>query len=64
MSDLILLAPRLITAGGLSGFLPGAFGIGGGTIVVPVLYEVVLMVELRMLLCAGTSLAELKPPQT
>jgi len=65
MGDLILLAPALIAAGGLSGFLAGVFGVGGGTVVVPVLYEVFVMLgvpdELRMPLCAGTSLALIIP---
>jgi uncharacterized protein len=65
MSDLILLALILVAAGGLSGFLAGVFGVGGGTVVVPVLYEVFVMLgvpdELRMPLCAGTSLALIIP---
>jgi uncharacterized membrane protein YfcA len=65
MGDLILLALILIAAGCLSGFLAGVFGIGGGTVVVPVLYEVFVMLgvpdELRMPLCAGTSLALIIP---
>jgi uncharacterized membrane protein YfcA len=65
MTHLIILAPMLIAAGGLSGFLAGVFGVGGGTVVVPVLYEVFVMLgvpdELRMPLCAGTSLALIIP---
>jgi uncharacterized protein len=65
MRDLILLALILVGAGGLSGFLAGVFGVGGGTVVVPVLYEVFVMLgvpdELRMPLCAGTSLALIIP---
>jgi uncharacterized membrane protein YfcA len=65
MSNLILLALFLVAAGGLSGLLAGAFGVGGGTVVVPVLYEVFVMLgvpdELRMPLCAGTSLALIIP---
>src|SRR5436190_10826581 len=65
MSDLILLALILVAAGGLSGFFAGMFGVGGGTVVVPVLYEVFVMLgvpdELRMPLCAGTSLALIIP---
>lgn len=56
----------LILAGGfVTGILAGLFGIGGGGIIVPVLYEVfgVLQVPdaLRMQLCIGTSLAIIVP---
>jgi uncharacterized protein len=65
MTNLTLLAPMLVAAGGLSGFLAGVFGVGGGTVVVPVLYGVFVMLgvpdELRMPLCAGTSLALIIP---
>ena len=65
MTDLTLLALMLVAAGGLSGFLAGMFGVGGGTVVVPVLYEVFVMFDvpddLRMPLCAGTSLALIIP---
>jgi uncharacterized protein len=65
ISNLTLLAMILVAAGGLSGFLAGVFGVGGGTVVVPVLYEVFVMLgvpdDLRMPLCAGTSLALIIP---
>jgi uncharacterized membrane protein YfcA len=65
MSNLTLPALILVGAGGLSGFLAGVFGVGGGTVVVPVLYEVFVMLgvpdDLRMPLCAGTSLALIIP---
>jgi uncharacterized membrane protein YfcA len=56
----------LILAGGfVTGILAGLFGIGGGGVIVPVLYEVfgVLHVPdaLRMQLCIGTSLAIIVP---
>ena len=64
-SNLILMAVILVAAGALSGFLAGVFGVGGGTVVVPVLYQVFAMLgvldELRMPLCAGTSLALIIP---
>jgi hypothetical protein len=65
MTDLIVLAVMLLAAGTLSGLLAGVFGVGGGTVVVPVLYEVFVALgvpdELRMPLCAGTSLALIIP---
>ncbi|MGZ5863922.1 MAG: sulfite exporter TauE/SafE family protein [Xanthobacteraceae bacterium] len=53
-------------AGGIvSGILAGLFGIGGGGIIVPVLYEVFRVLEVpqgvRMQLCVGTSLAIIVP---
>jgi uncharacterized protein len=39
VAGMAMLAVALLAAGGLSGFLAGLFGIGGGTIVVPVLIE-------------------------
>ncbi len=49
----------------VTGVLAGLFGIGGGGIIVPVLYEVfgVLHVpdDVRMQLCIGTSLAIIVP---
>jgi uncharacterized membrane protein YfcA len=56
----------LILAGGVvTGLLAGMFGIGGGGIIVPVLYEVFGIMHvtdaLRMQLCIGTSLAIIVP---
>ena len=51
--------------GSSPGILAGLFGIGGGAIIVPVLYEVFgvlnVPVEVRMQLCIGTSLAIIVP---
>jgi uncharacterized protein len=65
MADVVVLTLILVFAGALSGLLAGVFGVGGGTVVVPVLYEIFVMLgvpdELRMPLCAGTSLALIIP---
>ena len=61
MTQWLMLALALLAAGALVGFLAGLFGVGGGTVVVPILYQVFASLgvpeELRMPLCAGTSLA-------
>lgn len=63
--QLSLLALAVLTAGAVVGLLAGLFGVGGGTVVVPVLYEVFFWFgvpeEVRMPLCAGTSLALIIP---
>lgn len=64
-SDLIILAVVLLVAGGLTGVLAGLFGVGGGALMVPVLFETFgfLGVEdgARMPLAVGTSLAVIIP---
>ncbi|WP_315742584.1 MULTISPECIES: sulfite exporter TauE/SafE family protein [unclassified Bradyrhizobium] len=65
IGGLVELALALILVGALSGFLAGLFGIGGGAILVPVLYECFRIagvpLEVRMPLCVGTSLAIIIP---
>ena len=65
MTEWLTLMLALLAAGALVGFLAGLFGVGGGTVVVPILYEVFAGLgvpdELRMPLCAGTSLALIIP---
>ncbi len=65
LSEIVWLAALIVIGGALVGILAGLFGIGGGGIIVPVLYEVfgVLGVpeNLRMQLCIGTSLAIIIP---
>jgi uncharacterized membrane protein YfcA len=65
VSELLLLAGLIIAAGLVTGILAGLFGIGGGALIVPVLYEVfgVLGVpdEVRFQLCVGTSTAIIVP---
>ena len=56
-----MLALWIAGAGILVGILAGLFGIGGGAIIVPVLYEVFRVLgvpeDVRIQLCIGTSLA-------
>jgi uncharacterized membrane protein YfcA len=63
--ELALLAGAIAGAGVLTGILAGLFGIGGGAIIVPVLYEVFRVLgvadDVRMQLCLGTSLAIIVP---
>ena len=65
IEELVWLALLIMAGGIVTGVLAGLFGIGGGGIIVPVLYEVfgVLHVsdDVRMQLCIGTSLAVIVP---
>jgi uncharacterized membrane protein YfcA len=65
ISEIVWLAALIAGAGILVGILAGLFGIGGGAIIVPVLYEVFRTLgvpeDLRMQLCIGTSLAIIVP---
>jgi len=65
LTQLLWLACALGIAGCFTGLLAGLFGVGGGAVLVPVLYEVfgVLKVpeSVRMPLCVGTSLAVIVP---
>jgi len=67
-AELAWLAAIIVAGGVLAGFLSGLFGIGGGAIIVPVLYEVFRVAgvpdEIRMQLCIGTSLAIIVPTTT
>jgi uncharacterized membrane protein YfcA len=62
---LVWLALAILAGGVVSGILAGLFGIGGGGVIVPVLYEVFGVLEVpesvRMQLCVGTSLAIIVP---
>ena len=64
-SELALLAAVIVAGGVVTGILAGLFGIGGGAIIVPVLYEVFRIIgvpeEVRIQLCIGTSLAIIVP---
>jgi uncharacterized membrane protein YfcA len=63
--ELAALALAIVAGGALAGFLAGLFGVGGGGVMVPVLYEVfgafAVPEEVRMQLCVGTSLAIILP---
>ena len=61
VGELVFLLVAILLAGALSGLLSGLFGIGGSTVVIPVLYEFFRILgvpdEVRMQLCIGTAMA-------
>jgi uncharacterized membrane protein YfcA len=63
--ELVLLVAALIVAGLVAGFLAGLLGIGGGGVLVPVLYEVFRILDvdpaIRMHMVLGTTLAIILP---
>ena len=65
IGELAGLAAAVIAAGVVTGLLAGIFGIGGGAVIVPVLFELFRMYQvpddIRMQLCVGTSLAIIVP---
>lgn len=65
IGEIVLLVLWIAGAGILVGVLAGLFGIGGGAIIVPVLYEVFRALhvpeDVRMQMCIGTSLAIIVP---
>lgn len=64
-SEIAPLVLALLAAGALTGLLAGLFGVGGGAVTVPVLYELFRLAgvpdEARMPFCIGTSLAVIIP---
>lgn len=65
LSEIAVLVAAIMVAGVATGILAGLFGIGGGAIIVPVLYEAFRILgvpeEVRMQLCVGTSMAIILP---
>ena len=65
LTELAWLAAAIMAGGVVSGVLAGLFGIGGGAVIVPVLYEVFRLLDVsdavRMQLCIGTSIAIIVP---
>jgi uncharacterized protein len=65
LGEIIWLAVAVVIGGVVTGILAGLFGIGGGAVIVPVLYEVFGLLnvpeEVRMQLCVGTSIAIIVP---
>lgn len=65
LHEILWLAFGIVVAGVITGLLAGMFGIGGGAVVVPVLYEVFSLLNVpdavRMQLCVGTSIAIIVP---
>jgi len=65
LGELAALAAAIVVGGIVTGLLAGLFGVGGGAVIVPVLYEIFRVLdvpeEIRMQLCVGTSLAIIVP---
>ncbi len=65
LSELGILALAVAGSGVLTGIMAGLFGIGGGAVIVPVLYEVFgalgVPEDVRMQACIGTSFAVIIP---
>ena len=65
MGEYLWLAMGVAASGLLTGILAGLFGVGGGGVIVPVLFEVFRILgvpdAVRMQLCIGTSLAIIVP---
>ena len=65
LHEILMLAALIVVAGVITGLLAGLFGVGGGSVIVPVLYEVFRALgvshDVRMQLCVGTSIAIIVP---
>lgn len=64
-SEFLLVALLLLASGAATGILAGVFGVGGGALMVPVLFEVFRLLDIpevtAMPLAVGTSLAIIVP---
>ena len=65
LHELLWLTLAIVAGGVVTGLLAGLFGVGGGAVIVPVLYEVFRILgvpeAVHMQLCVGTSLAIILP---
>jgi uncharacterized membrane protein YfcA len=65
LSEIAWITLAVVIGGVITGILAGTFGIGGGAVIVPVLYEVFQLLgvaeDVRMQLCVGTSIAIILP---
>ncbi len=65
LGEVAALAAAIVAGGIVTGLLAGLFGVGGGAVIVPVLYEIFRALgvpeEVRIQLCVGTSLAIIVP---
>ncbi len=65
LHEILWLALAIVIGGVITGLLAGLFGVGGGSVIVPVLFEVFRALgvpeDVRMQLCVGTSIAIIVP---
>jgi uncharacterized membrane protein YfcA len=65
LDELLWLVLLIVAGGAVTGILAGLFGIGGGGIIVPILFEVFRALgvpeDVRMQLCVGTSIVIIVP---
>ena len=65
LHEILWLAIATLVGGAVSGLLAGMLGVGGGSLLVPVLYEAFRLAgvpeDVRMQLCLGTSIAIVVP---
>jgi uncharacterized protein len=65
LHEILWLALAIVVGGVITGLLAGTFGVGGGSVIVPVLFEVFRVLgvseDVRMQLCVGTSIAIIVP---